>query len=165
MKILSDGTEVSDRSYHYLLDFNDATDNDFIKSEFNKESLTELDFLEYQILFEIATYCEFADSQHKLVVINERREKYRAGLSEDFLPIPKQKFPYIGHIGHIDFFNGMAEIASVKQLENEVAQLKSKQSLILSETPNYFLGKPKKRPRSENNKKFKASIRNIRNQQ
>ncbi len=54
MKSLIDGTAVSSRIYYYLLDFNDATDFEFIKVNFNKEKLNQLNIQEFKQLFEHA---------------------------------------------------------------------------------------------------------------
>ena len=53
MKILADGTEVSERSYHYLLDWNEQD-----KKEFNKNRLCDLDRSECERLFNKATTSE-----------------------------------------------------------------------------------------------------------
>jgi hypothetical protein len=55
MKTLSDGTEVSARSYYYLLDFNDRDGWKTLVDEFNKTKLGDLTIAEYIKLFRIAT--------------------------------------------------------------------------------------------------------------
>lgn len=58
MKTLADGTEVSPRSYYYLLDFNDRNEWQYITSVFNKTKLSDLTTEEYKKLFEYATTWE-----------------------------------------------------------------------------------------------------------
>jgi hypothetical protein len=55
MKKLSDGTEVSARTYYYLLDFNERYNWEFMYNTFNKKKLCELTIVEYRQLFEHAT--------------------------------------------------------------------------------------------------------------
>lgn len=55
MKTLADGTEVTARTYYYLLDFNDRYEWEFIIKEFNKRRLCDLTILEYTRLFDHAT--------------------------------------------------------------------------------------------------------------
>jgi len=59
MKTLSDGTEVLDRTYYYLLDFNESTKRDFIQKTFNKNRLCDLTEYEYWELFYHATKSDF----------------------------------------------------------------------------------------------------------
>lgn len=59
MKTLSDGTEVSSRSYYYLLDWNEVNEWRFMADTFKKAKLNELTFSEYKILFSHATKNEF----------------------------------------------------------------------------------------------------------
>lgn len=58
MKTLSDGTEVSARSYYYLLDWNEENRKEYIYKTFNKERLCDLTILEYRQLFCYATQIE-----------------------------------------------------------------------------------------------------------
>ena len=58
MKILSDGIEVSSRSYYYLLDWNEVNERLYINSKFNKNRLCDLTILEYRDLFCHATQME-----------------------------------------------------------------------------------------------------------
>lgn len=58
MKELSDGTEVSARSYYYLLDWNEVNEREYINSKFNKNRLCDLTILEYRDLFCYATQME-----------------------------------------------------------------------------------------------------------
>jgi len=55
MKELSDGFEVSARSYYYLLDWNEVDEYKFITEKFNKIRLKDLILSEYKILFAHAT--------------------------------------------------------------------------------------------------------------
>lgn len=55
MKTLADGTQVSARTYYYLLDFNDRYRWKFIIENFNKQKLHELTIEEYIKLFDHAT--------------------------------------------------------------------------------------------------------------
>ena len=54
MKELSNGTQVSSRSYYFLLDFNDRDSWKTIGEEFNTYKLHELNKEQYIRLFEIA---------------------------------------------------------------------------------------------------------------
>lgn len=58
MKQLSDGVEVSAKSYYYLLDWNEADQWQTIAKLFNKNTLNQLTIKEYQQLFETATQQE-----------------------------------------------------------------------------------------------------------
>ena len=58
MKILSDGTEVIDRTYYYLLDFNEANRWDYMTYEFGKLKLHDLTETEYWKLFKYANGCD-----------------------------------------------------------------------------------------------------------
>jgi hypothetical protein len=58
MKTLSDGTEVSPRSYYYLLDFNDRDEWKYMTGVFNKMKLSDLTIDEYKKIFEYATSLE-----------------------------------------------------------------------------------------------------------
>jgi len=55
MKKLADGNEVSDRTYHYLLDFNECDQKDYLVNKFRKERLCDLNVAEYWELFQYAT--------------------------------------------------------------------------------------------------------------
>lgn len=55
MKTLSDGFEVSDRSYYYLLDWNEVNKWKYMAKEFGKTMLKELTRVEYKRLFNKAT--------------------------------------------------------------------------------------------------------------
>jgi len=55
MKELADGTQVSARTYYYLLDFNDRYNWKFIEANFNKIKLKDLTIDEYRQLFDYAT--------------------------------------------------------------------------------------------------------------
>lgn len=55
MKILSDGIEVSSRSYYYLLEWNEVNEWEYLCSEFGKSRLRDLTILEYRSLFCHAT--------------------------------------------------------------------------------------------------------------
>jgi len=51
MKELADGIKVSSRTYYYLLDFNDFTKWTYIRENFNKHKLCDLNINEYRLLF------------------------------------------------------------------------------------------------------------------
>lgn len=55
MKELADGTSVVARMYYYLLDFNDMTHWEFIRKEFHKNTLKELNKDEFIKLYIHAT--------------------------------------------------------------------------------------------------------------
>jgi len=55
MKTLADGTEVSARTYYYLLDFNDRFQWEAMIQFFNKKRLCDLTIDEYRKLFDHAT--------------------------------------------------------------------------------------------------------------
>lgn len=55
MKTLSDGNEVTSRSYYYLLDWNEVNEWAYIAKEFKKARLCDLTTEEYKKLFEYAT--------------------------------------------------------------------------------------------------------------
>ncbi len=59
MKKLSDGNEVSSRSYYYLLDFNEVNNHNLIHSMFDKVRLVDLTLEQYKQLFQTATNNEF----------------------------------------------------------------------------------------------------------
>lgn len=59
MKELTDGNEVSARSFYYLLDFNDRDDWVTMFKMFGKKKLSELTLDEYKSLFKVATEKEF----------------------------------------------------------------------------------------------------------
>ena len=54
MKELADGTQVTSRSYYYLLDYNDKSGFEFMNNVLNKQKLCELNIKEYTRLFEYA---------------------------------------------------------------------------------------------------------------
>lgn len=55
MKELADGTQVPARMYYYLLDFNDATNFEYIRNVLRKKALRELSKDEFLQLFRHAT--------------------------------------------------------------------------------------------------------------
>jgi hypothetical protein len=55
MKTLSDGIGVTERTWYYLLDFNDRNNWEFIMQSFNKTKLHDLTINEYKQLFIYAT--------------------------------------------------------------------------------------------------------------
>lgn len=61
MKTLSDGNEVSDATYYYLLDWNERNNKNFINKNFNKNSLRYLTLEEYLILWQYATTSDYND--------------------------------------------------------------------------------------------------------
>ncbi len=58
MKTLADGTEVSARSYYYLLDWNELNEWYYMMQEFGKFKLMDLTIAEYYQLFNEATMSE-----------------------------------------------------------------------------------------------------------
>ena len=58
MKKLTDGCEVTDRTYYYLLDWNDDDNKKFISEKFNKQRLCDLSSQEYAILWKHAIKTE-----------------------------------------------------------------------------------------------------------
>ena len=58
MKTLSDKTQVTSRSYYYLLDWNDTNNWEFIRTKFKKERLRDLNIAEYRMLWSHATNVE-----------------------------------------------------------------------------------------------------------
>lgn len=59
MKTLSDGTEISQRSYYFLLEWNEQDKKDFMVAKFNKHRLFDLNIKEYVALFLHATTAEY----------------------------------------------------------------------------------------------------------
>ena len=59
MKTLIDGSQVSSKSYYYLLEFNDNDNWQFMASQFGKNKLKDLTIDEYRLLFDVATQEEF----------------------------------------------------------------------------------------------------------
>lgn len=55
MKILNDKTEVSSRIYYYLLDWNESNEWEYIREEFDKGKLNELNIAEFRQLFKHAS--------------------------------------------------------------------------------------------------------------
>lgn len=55
MKTLKDGTEVTSRSYYYLLDFNDYDNWETLQKISGKFKLKDLTFAEYRKLWFLAT--------------------------------------------------------------------------------------------------------------
>ena len=56
---LLDKTEVSARSYYFLLDWNEQNDWQYIHNQYGKGSLKDLTFEQYKELFSYATQCDF----------------------------------------------------------------------------------------------------------
>ena len=65
MKTLVDGTEVSARSYYFLLDFNDADSWKTLIEFTKKNRLCDLNITEYTLLFKEATRREITNLQNK----------------------------------------------------------------------------------------------------
>lgn len=61
MKTLSDGTEVSARSYYFMLDWNEQNEHEYLWKTFQKIKLSELTFEEYHQAFIHATQREFTN--------------------------------------------------------------------------------------------------------
>lgn len=55
MKKIIDGSEVTSRSYYYLLEWNDNDNSTYIYNNFNKVNLSTLTLDEYKKLFSYAT--------------------------------------------------------------------------------------------------------------
>lgn len=55
MKTLADGTQVSARSYYYLLDWNEKDNWQFMRNELNEQQLCKLSRVQYKRLFNKAT--------------------------------------------------------------------------------------------------------------
>lgn len=55
MKTLFDGNEVPDRTYYFLLDWNEKDNRNFMFKTFNKHRLMDLTKAEYKILWDHAT--------------------------------------------------------------------------------------------------------------
>ena len=66
MKTLLDGTEVTSRTYYYLLEFNEWDNWSFIRNEFGKSRLKELTAGEYCLLWQYATSKDLSFLQEKL---------------------------------------------------------------------------------------------------
>lgn len=62
MKKTADGFEVVDRTWYYLLDFNDRTNWKYIRDNFNKERLLDLTRTEYKQLFKHATEADLKEN-------------------------------------------------------------------------------------------------------
>lgn len=62
MKKTADGFEVVDRTWYYLLDFNDRTNWKYIRDNFNKERLLDLTRAEYKQLFKHATEADLKEN-------------------------------------------------------------------------------------------------------
>ncbi len=58
MKELADKTQVTDRSYYYLLDWNEGH-RDYMYLAFTKDRLCDLNKIEYMKLFKHATAYEY----------------------------------------------------------------------------------------------------------
>jgi hypothetical protein len=57
MKVLADGNQVTDRSYYFLLDWNEKDDWSFL-ADFGKQCVRDLTLEEYKILWVYATQKE-----------------------------------------------------------------------------------------------------------
>ena len=55
MKTLNDGNKVPCRGYHFLLDWNETNNWQYIRRTFNKYTLRSLTLNEYKMLFAYAT--------------------------------------------------------------------------------------------------------------
>jgi len=67
MKTLIDGTQVSSRSYYYLLDWNEQNEWYYMAMNFNKSSLKDLTISEYLELFEYATKQEIEKLKENII--------------------------------------------------------------------------------------------------
>lgn len=54
MKELADGSQVQERVYHYLLDWNESNHKDFMKNSLGHIRLADLNIKEFTLLFERA---------------------------------------------------------------------------------------------------------------
>ncbi len=61
MKTLNDGTQVTSRSWYYLLDFNDSNNHIILHSIFKKLQLKELTNNEYIKLLKLAMNSDIED--------------------------------------------------------------------------------------------------------
>jgi hypothetical protein len=59
MKKLASGTEVPERIYYYLLNWNDEDNKEFMTNEFQKNSLSELSDVEFRRLFNKASTSDY----------------------------------------------------------------------------------------------------------
>lgn len=66
VKQTADGVVVSDRSYYYLLDWNEKDNGNFIAGNYGKSTIKELTFAEYKRVFIRATVGEFAAQNEAL---------------------------------------------------------------------------------------------------
>lgn len=66
MKTLSDNTQVSSKSYYFLLDWNEQNEKKFIFETFNKHRLCDLTINEYCVLWNHATTEEYEYLKLKL---------------------------------------------------------------------------------------------------
>lgn len=66
MKTLKDGTQVSGRSYYYLLDFNNREECETIIKLSSQNKLDELNLTQYVELFYIATLRELTEWNKEL---------------------------------------------------------------------------------------------------
>lgn len=185
MKTLNDGTEVTDRSYHYLLDWNEQNEWKFIIENFDKDRLRELNKVEYQILFNMATSQEFPVSPNQPTILMLGSD---IATAKDYLKLvrkvkgnvsswdecefhaqvlmpettrepfhKKRSLPFLGVIAH-DLPSFLTR-PNVPIIEQSIILLKE----VAYENSDYYVNKPKRRVRGEKNKEFKQSIKNLTN--
>lgn len=156
MQTLNDGTQVTSRSYYYLLDWNDWNGKKIMSKKFNKHKLRDLNFSEYQTLFNFVASQEFPiepstrDSVPMMVV--------------EPLKVKTKHLGYAGVALHhlpITVINDMNEDTHlIKHFE--------KKTYDFAVVKNYeYVSKTKKssRVRGKKNEEFKQSIRNLTNNQ
>lgn len=59
MKELSDGTQITARMYYYLLDFNEWNEWKYLRDNFGKKRLHDLNKTEFLMLFKYATESDY----------------------------------------------------------------------------------------------------------
>ena len=177
MQTLNDGTEVTDRSYYYLLDWNDWNEKKFMRENFNKDILRDLDCVEYQIMFNIATSQEFpvAINQPTIIMLGSEITKAKDYLElvekiTDKAPNPPwdQSPPSRGIIhnpfvrrGHLAFIGHHLPTITSTDLPIIESPVLIKHEFM--ERLDYNTDKPKGRVRGQRNKDFKQSIKNLTN--
>lgn len=157
MKTLADGSQVSSKSYYYLLEFNEEDNWQFISSQFGKCKLKDLTIKEYRLLFNLAAQEEFktTDTPESMGMI-----LIGSGITrEEYMKINN-------HILATEFRVETKFETKPLNLELDFAKLEqAKLEHVLLETVIDPFDKPKKRVRPESNKSFKNQIKNLTNNQ
>ena len=157
MKTLADGTQVSSKSYYYLLEFNEDDNWQFMKSQFDKDRLKDLTIKEYRLLFNLAAQEEFKTTETPETM----------GMILIGSGISRQEYMKINnHILATEFRLETKFETKPLNLELDFAKLEqAKLEQVLLETVIDPFDKPPKRNRPESNKDFKKAIRNLTNNQ